>query len=729
MQITEPESETKTAPRGPRASRGATAPAAAFAISLALLASCGKGLSEIPPIIPGPNRDAEADALLRSDPEGPIPKPTIPSTISARDRGFHRDRADRGRTISYTVETLCPELPEAADLFREASDLYTLSDRPVYSHLTLARRLRNGLQNGRDVLHSLGYFEGEAEGTNVAAEGGGPVKITITLIPGPLYRVGGISFLPSAEPVENEESDADAGSDALAGAADDGVADGRTDDQAATGVGDRTGGQSDEAALGRAEMSARASPAPMPELPPLELRGVKPGDPAAAGPILDGVDAVAGGMGRRGRPFAEVTATRYWLDADEKLLYAEVSVFPGDFVRMGPLEIRGDNPTKPGFVENHVTWTRGNPWDQEEVEAFRDALFQTGLFQPARIEAGADSGPDGEREVLLTLNRAPLRTASGSINYDSDFGPGFELSWEHRNLTGWGDSFRADMPVWKDLQQLGLQYTRPFFFSRRQKFLASTVLLSEKAETYDLRSLSASAGIERILSRHLTGKLMANVESGRLDEFVKPEQSYIVWGFPLALDWNWSDSLLDPTRGHRLSVLVAPYSGHYFEDFHIVKTRADGYQYFPLIDDGRLVLALRASVGIIFGAGPSTLPASLRFFSGGGGSVRGFRYRSIGPRNARDRPAGGDFLNEVSSELRWRFSDSMGVVAFVDGGNLYDKFDFSQLGKSILWGGGLGFRYYSPMGPFRVDVAYPISPGPRKEEARFQLYISLGQSF
>jgi translocation and assembly module TamA len=606
------------------------------------------------------------------------------------------------------VETLSPDLPEAAALFSEVSDLYTLSDRPVYSHLSLARRLRNGLSEGEDILHSLGYYDGAAEGAQAAPEDGGTVKITVTLTPGPLYRIGGISFQQADAPVDPEGPDGDTPSPPEDGAA--------------------------PAGAPAPVAGAPRSPGPEggdapPSLPPISLTGVREGDPAVAAAILDAVDGIAGGLADQGRPFAEVTSTRYWLDKEAKLLFMEVGVYPGEFVRMGPLRITGDSPVKPRFVENHVNWARGEPWNQSKVEAFRDSLFQTGLFQPTRIVTGGPSGPDGEREVVITLNPTPLRTASGSINYDSDFGPGFEFSWEHRNLTGWGDLFRVDLPVWKDLQQVGLQYTRPYFFSRRQILLANSTLLREEADTYRLKSLSASAGLERLLSRSLTGRLMAEVEAGRLDEFVTPAQEYYIWGFPLTLDWDWADSLLDPTRGHRLSLLAAPYTGRYFEDFRMLKTRADAYQYFPLTEDASLVLALRGTVGAIFGAGASELPASLRFFSGGGGSVRGFRYRSIGPRNSKGRPAGGDFLTEVSGEIRWKFSQSLGVVAFLDGGNLYDVFDISQLGDDLLWGGGLGFRYYSPMGPFRLDVAFPISTGKQEEDSRFQLYISLGQSF
>jgi translocation and assembly module TamA len=220
---------------------------------------------------------------------------------------------------------------------------------------------------------------------------------------------------------------------------------------------------------------------------------------------------------------------------------------------------------------------------------------------------------------------------------------------------------------------------------------------------------------------------MLSLERGTLDEYVEDKQDYSVLGFPMSLEWNWADSYLDPTRGSRLTVFFAPYSGRYYNEFRIFKIRADGYHYFDLLNDKTLILALRATIGGIGGATSKTIPTSIRFFTGGGGSIRGYHYQSIGPRTVLDKPAGGNFLNEVSSELRYHFSESMGVVAFIDGGNLYDQMDIKDIGKNFLWGGGLGFRYYTSMGPFRLDVATPLTP--RGGDSRFQLYISLGQSF
>jgi translocation and assembly module TamA len=234
-------------------------------------------------------------------------------------------------------------------------------------------------------------------------------------------------------------------------------------------------------------------------------------------------------------------------------------------------------------------------------------------------------------------------------------------------------------------------------------------------------------GLERQLSRRLSGLFQVSLEAGRLSEETKPKAEYKILGLPITLDWDYSDDLLNPTKGSRAKINVSPYSGEYFENFKIVKSRLDLSHYFSLISDGRLVFAVRGAAGGIWGAERTKLPATLRFYGGGGGSMRGYEYQSVGPRNERDKPDGGGSMAEVSGEFRWRFSESLGATVFVDGGMVYDKPDFSQIGQSFLWGGGVGFRYYTPIGPFRLDLATPLTP--RKDDGPLQFYISLGQSF
>jgi translocation and assembly module TamA len=121
------------------------------------------------------------------------------------------------------------------------------------------------------------------------------------------------------------------------------------------------------------------------------------------------------------------------------------------------------------------------------------------------------------------------------------------------------------------------------------------------------------------------------------------------------------------------------------------------------------------------------VPASQRFYAGGGGSVRGYKYQSIGPLDSKNDPLGGRSLVELNAEARIKIIDQFGIVPFVDGGQVYDEVYPELTSGDLQWAAGLGLRYYSPVGPIRFDVAFPLNP--RGIDDPFQFYISIGQAF
>jgi translocation and assembly module TamA len=139
-----------------------------------------------------------------------------------------------------------------------------------------------------------------------------------------------------------------------------------------------------------------------------------------------------------------------------------------------------------------------------------------------------------------------------------------------------------------------------------------------------------------------------------------------------------------------------------------------------------VVLAGRSAFGTLFGAAREQVPADLRFYAGGGGSVRGFKFQSAGRLDDDHKPIGGRSLVELSGEVRLRLTDTIGTVAFVDAGTAFGPSlpDFSQ---TLRVGAGPGLRYFSPIGPLRLDIGFPINRRPSDDA--FQLYVSLGQAF
>ena len=137
------------------------------------------------------------------------------------------------------------------------------------------------------------------------------------------------------------------------------------------------------------------------------------------------------------------------------------------------------------------------------------------------------------------------------------------------------------------------------------------------------------------------------------------------------------------------------------------------------------MLAGRLKVGSIIGGAIPDVPASRRFYAGGGGSVRGYTYQGVGPHLADNTPQGGLALVEASAELRQKIGQHWGVVGFVDAGSIGS--DQAPNGKNLSLGAGIGVRYDLGFGPIRVDFALPLNR--RSNDPAFQIYLSIGQSF
>jgi translocation and assembly module TamA len=202
---------------------------------------------------------------------------------------------------------------------------------------------------------------------------------------------------------------------------------------------------------------------------------------------------------------------------------------------------------------------------------------------------------------------------------------------------------------------------------------------------------------------------------------------YNLYGLPLQVVLNEADSVLDPTRGYRLTLDVTPYADARNNNDLFAILRLTGTGYVNVSGDGRSVLAGRASFGTIPGGTNAAIPFDKLFYAGGGGSVRGFAYQSAGPRDAFNNPLGGASVVEGSLEFRQRIGKSFGVVAFVDSGAAYLETwpDFNELTPRV--GAGLGVRYYTAFGPARIDVATPLNP--RSGDGAIGVYVSIGQAF
>ena len=199
---------------------------------------------------------------------------------------------------------------------------------------------------------------------------------------------------------------------------------------------------------------------------------------------------------------------------------------------------------------------------------------------------------------------------------------------------------------------------------------------------------------------------------------------YQIAGLTFGGRYDGTDSLLDPSQGWRANGAVTP-SWSFSTSAPFAPLRATASTYWDVFENRRSILAARGTIGSLLGAQLSDVPRHMRFYGGGGGSVRGYDYQSIGPRDERNKPSGGASLLEASVEWRQRIWGDIGGVAFVDAGTVgvTSAPDFSSLRVGV----GLGVRYYTVIGPIRADVALPVVRQPNS--SGYGLYVGIGQAF
>ena len=763
-----------------------------FVILLTLAGCAGQQtlLSPLDEALDDKTTEQAADALLASDPRGPLPQPQLPPDLAAaagmRSPGTTAtspfpsstptvDKAGPGQTlpvVRYSVQCESPGAPELTAAFLSGSTLVRMESTPLHSTTGLEQRLKTSLQEGGDMLRSFGYYSGkvygslEAEGhargkdkaatppgreepDGAKAQNGSAMRVKIFFDPGPQYTVGKTTVIRVDQEIRTAMNLLEAAAKRqppVRRQSPQGETPGALEKtvhipQPPSGGGRQDGSPAESGADVSAQAAAASPGSGLPDAPlhepgnpsadapalpqSLEDAGLAPGSPAVADDVLAAVDRVRAMFRNRGYPQAVVISNRFFLNNEDRLLDAEIRVLPGPFMRMGALEVHENSSVPLEYLQAKQTWREGEAWNQDKLEAYRDALRQTGLFLTIDLDPAQAEDASGNRPVLAALTAAPERTVGGALKYDTSFGPGIQGYWEHRNLTGRGDSLRVELPIWADMQELTAKYRLPFFQRPDQDFIAQAGVLNQDLDAYELQAGRIAMGIERRLSRRWIVTAQGSAEAGSLKDPEKPRREYVMFGLPLSANFDSTHSLLDATDGGRASFSLAPYNGEYGGNFTALRSRVDLQRFIPLVGEDTLVLALRGALGTLTGADADEVPPSVRFYSGGGGSVRGFEYQSLGPRNDKDDPLGGSALTEISVEPRLRFSDTWGMVAFLDGGMAYD--DAGDLATDLRWGAGAGIRVYTAIGPVRFDVATPLNP--RDDDDPIQFYISIGQSF
>jgi translocation and assembly module TamA len=461
------------------------------------------------------------------------------------------------------------------------------------------------------------------------------------------------------------------------------------------------------------------------------LSPLVPGAPARARPVIDTGEALIARLREAGYPDARLEPVDALADAASHSVELTFRLRPGLRASFGDLSVTGLVYTQPQFIDRLRPWRDGELLTPKELDEFRARLAATGLFSSAAVSLaeGSQTRGDGltERNITVALQERERFTIAAGASASTSEGVGVDGVWEIRNLTGQGDRLRTTGQIASLQARLGLNYRMPDLGRYGRNLEIGGEVEDFSTDAFSQTGVNLSASVEDQLTPRVLGSVGAELGYARIFDNAALRSAgigrdvMIISGFGRAEYVGVSD-ILDPSDGVRARLSLEP--GITFGDTNIAFARISGEaSIYARLGADTLVGALRGRLGAI--VGPNGAPPDRLFFAGGGGSVRGYEYQSLSPRDAAGQLTGGRSLIELSGEVRWRADDRLGYVAFVDAGSAGS--DIQPSVADMRLGAGIGIRYYTDFGPLRADIAVPLRR--REGEAAVQFYISIGQAF
>ncbi|MGN6452923.1 MAG: autotransporter assembly complex protein TamA, partial [Steroidobacteraceae bacterium] len=469
---------------------------------------------------------------------------------------------------------------------------------------------------------------------------------------------------------------------------------------------------------------------------------------------------------------------------NQHVLNLTFHVVSGPQVEIGEIRFEGLKRVHERLVRRRLLLHTGERYNALAVEHARKDLLALGVFASANVRLGDSTDAEGRVPITFLLEERRRHAVSISGAYSSDLGGSAGVTWTDRNFRGNAEQLTLGATV-TNLggtastgigYDLSAKYLIPEFAHRDQSLQFALGAIKQSLQAYDQKALTSGVTLSRKLSTVWT----ATIGISAIHETITQEginATYTLFALPMGILYDSTDlasPLADATHGLRGALTVTPTSSHGYLDTTFYITQFSIADYLDLhrlfrTDPGRSVLALRAILASAPGAGTSPqtitdascppsnppsnppqckvsvpdIPPDQRFYAGGSGTVRGYRYQSVGPEFPDGNPIGGTALTALNIEFRQRFGRNFGAAVFVDAGVVGEKLSplsglfhggrcsasTTAQGTTDCWavGVGAGPRYYTPIGVLRLDLAVPTYRRPNDD--RFEVYIGIGQAF
>lgn len=436
---------------------------------------------------------------------------------------------------------------------------------------------------------------------------------------------------------------------------------------------------------------------------------------------------------QQGYPNAKIETQSVKARHDQNILNVNLSIDPGQKANYGIVSVEGAENVDQGFIEYMIGLQQGQEYDPDDIEQAKKRLDKLDVFSVRKVETGKDINSDGSVPIKVSVKEKKSRRIGLGATLSSTDGAGLSAFWMHRNLFGKAERLRLEGEVGGlgstfNVNQLdfklGATFTKPGVFTRNTTWISNIFAAREFNTAFE----GETGGGSSVLSHVITEEF--SVEGGGFYEYSRFKDAYgtrsfSTFGLTGNVTFDGRDSKIEPTAGIFAKLDAKPF---YEAEFGNSGARVDAEvrTYYSLNKEAKTVLAARAKIGTLVGPSRGEAPSNFLYFAGGGGSARGFGFNNIGIVDSSGDVSGGRSVLETSVELRQKLNDSFGVVAFTDAAVVGKDpvIDFSQ---DFRISAGLGVRYYTGLGPIRVDVAVPVNP--KSGDPKFGIFAGIGQAF
>ncbi|QCI63580.1 outer membrane protein assembly factor [Phreatobacter stygius] len=482
-----------------------------------------------------------------------------------------------------------------------------------------------------------------------------------------------------------------------------------------------------------------------PTVLPGRVVSLKANEPARTASLLAAAAQLSDHFRSRSHPFVKVIRRQPTIDHRSHQVDVVLAVDPGAVAGIGGIGVTGTRDVNPAVVRSFIYAERGDPYSPKALTDIRRSVSRIEAIGGVRVREATMLDADGNLPLDVEVTERPPRVLGASVRYSTVDGPALKAYWAHRNLFGGAERLRLDADLFYLLSnqnwiggshrggftpdniggRLAASFVKPALGGSRNDLLIDASILRERTEFYTSNVAAATVAIRHRFTDAFS--IQGGIE-GQIGQSIDPlgRNNYGLVGIPLSVTYDSTDRPLDPTRGFRVTASFTPYHGFRDAPSFFGVGRIQASTYYSLDDAARYILAVRIAFASIAGGTLADIPAPMRFYAGGGGSVRGYEYKSLGPRDAFGNVVGGKSLFEASFEARIKITDTIGIVPFVDIGQAFAS-SLPDGSERLRIGAGLGLRYYTAIGPIRLDFAVPIAR--QRGERAYAVYVSLGQAF